>query len=601
MSIFHSRRRVFGATLAALLVASFVSFTTLADPASAAFAEGPCQATEGVTVVVDFGAFGGEPVARCALGLQATGMAALQAAFTTSWVPGFEGTGVCTVDGFPSDGFPTCWEGGFWAYWHPDGDAWGFAPTGAHLSQPAPGAVEGWSFGFAPDFNAVAPSIGPVFVPSETTTTTAPTNPTGPGAGAAAAAAWLNGELAGGFIPGFLGTADWGLTADAVLALAAAGMGDAPNAQLATQTLVDNIASFATFDDFAMPGVRLAGPLAKLLLVFAVQGEDVNDVGGWDIEAELRDVMLSDGHFADGNPFDADLSNSFGQSFAILGLDRTPGGVPAEAIQFMLAQQCPDGGFRLFYVVPGSGCASDSDATGLAVQALLVVDRTPTVNDALLAAIEWLLARQDASGAWGGTGPTAAINTNSTGIIAPALRAAGQIAAADRAAAYVLSLQLGGTAAALAAFAVAAVVPADGAIAYDSAAFSAAVAQGGIDEIALDQFRRTTAQAVFALGLPSYGAINRQTPDPVTTTSTSTTTTTVATATSTTASVVAPTTLAAAGSTVPPTAVAVAAANDDSGALPFTGSGLLAVLVFLGAGLLGAGALVGGTRRRVVR
>ncbi len=163
MSIFRSRRRVFGATLATLLVASFVSFTTLADPASAAFAEGPCTATEGVTVVVDFGAFGGEPVARCALGPQATGMAALQAAFTTSWVPGFEGTGVCTVDGFPSDGFPTCWEGGFWAYWHPDGDAWGFAPTGAHLSQPAPGAVEGWSFGFAPDFNALVPSIGPAF------------------------------------------------------------------------------------------------------------------------------------------------------------------------------------------------------------------------------------------------------------------------------------------------------------------------------------------------------------------------------------------------------------------------------------------------------
>jgi hypothetical protein len=410
----------------------------------------------------------------------------------------------------------------------------------------------------------------------------------------------LDGELEGGFIPGFLGTADWGLTADAVLALAAAGTGESPNAQLATQTLVDNIASYATFDDFAMPGVRLAGPLAKLLLAFAVQGEDVNSVGGWDVEAELRNVMLSDGHFADDNPFDADLSNSLGQSFAILGLDRTPGGVPAEAIQFMLAQQCPDGGFRLFYVVPGSGCASDSDATGLAVQALLVVDRTPAVNDALLAAIDWLLARQDASGAWGGTGPTAAINTNSTGIIAPALRAAGQIAAADRAAAYVLSLQLGGTAAALAAFAVAAVVPADGAIAYDSAAFSAAVAQGGIDEIALDQFRRTTAQAVFALGLPSYGAINRQNPDPVTTTSTSTTTT-VATATSTTAAVVAPTTLAAAGSTVPPTAVAVAAANGDSGALPFTGSGLLPVLVFLGAGFLGAGALVVGTRRRVVR
>ena len=398
------------------------------------------------------------------------------------------------------------------------------------------------------------PSIGPAFVPSETTTTTVPTNPTGPGAGAAAAAAWLDGELAGGFIPGFLGTADWGLTADAVLALAAAGMGDSPNAQLATQALVDNIASFATFDDFAMPGVRLAGPLAKLLLVFAVQGEDVNDVGGWDVEAELRDVMLSDGHFADDNPFDADLSNSFGQSFAILGLDRTPRRRTSRRDPVHAGAAVPRWRFPAllrrarFGLCVRLGCHGPR-GTGVARC------RPHAGRQRRAARRDRLAARRGRTRPARGAGPGRPRRSTRTAPESSRPRCArrdrprrptSRPRTCSRSSSAVRPRPRR-------AFAVAAVVPADGAIAYDSAAYNAAVAQGGIDEIALDQFRRTTAQAVFALGLPSYGAINGQNPDPVTTTTITTTTTTVATATSTTAAVAAPTTLAVVGSTVSPT------------------------------------------------
>ena len=600
MSIFRSRRRVFGATFAAVLAASLASITTFADPAEAAFKDGPCIGTEGVTVVVDFGAFGGEPVARCALGPQATGLDALaNAGFATTFVPGQPF--VCTIDAMPVEGHPLCQDGGFWAYWQPDGDAWGFAMDGAHATHPAPGAVEGWSFGFAPDYNALVPSIGPNFGTTEptdttTTTTTVPSEPSGPGA--PAAAAWLEAELAAGYMPGFSpDLPDWGLTADAVLALAAAGMGDAPNAQLATQQLAEHVSAFATFDDFGIPDVRIAGSFAKLLLVFAVQGEDVNDAGGWDVEAELRALIQPSGQYADA-PIEDDVSNLFGQSLAILGLQRTDGGVPPAAIDFLLSQQCPEGGFRLFYVPPGTGCANDSDATGLAVQALLVVDRTPAVEAALAHAIAWLLSRQDASGAWGGTGPTAAINSSSTGLIAVALRAAGETAAADRGASWVQSLQLGGAPAVATTLALAAAIPGDaGAIAYDQAAFAAAAADG-IGEFARDPFRRATSQAILALGLPAYGSINQQSPEPVTTTTTTPATTTTAVAAS-------PTTLAVVGTTgtTGPTApdVSADASSGDSGSLPFTGSSLLPLLLGVSVALLASGAVFARTRRRVMR
>jgi len=52
--------------------------------------------------------------------------------------------------------------------------------------------------------------------------------------------------------------------------------------------------------------------------------------------------------------------------------------VPDDAVTFLLAQQCPSDGFRLFYDT-GSTCASDTaadtDATSLAVEALLVADQ----------------------------------------------------------------------------------------------------------------------------------------------------------------------------------------------------------------------------------
>ncbi|MCX6523849.1 MAG: hypothetical protein NTX58_03640, partial [Actinobacteria bacterium] len=130
---------------------------------------------------------------------------------------------------------------------------------------------------------------------------------------------------------------------------------------------------------------------------------------------------------------------------------------------------------------------SDTDATAIATQALLSAERTPAVEAALSKALGWLLAKQDRStGGFGGTGSTAAINANSTGLSAQALRAAGQLEAAERAANWITSsLQL------------------NGAIAYTPTARASAVTSGIPSNLA-DQWRRSTTQGVLALGLSAF-------------------------------------------------------------------------------------------------
>ncbi|MYW06370.1 terpene cyclase/mutase family protein, partial [Streptomyces sp. SID3343] len=263
--------------------------------------------------------------------------------------------------------------------------------------------------------------------------------------------------------------------------------------------------AYVTWDGQGKPGVLLAGPLAKLTLALAAQGRDVTAIGGLDAEAGLRSLMVTTGadtgRFADRNPYVADNANTFGQAYSVLALARTKRGVPEEAVRYLLRTQCASGGYRL---MPGDGtsCLSDADTTALVVQALLTVPRTPQVADSLARAVGWLLSKQDATtGAFGGTGPTAAVNANSTGLIAQTLAATGQRDQTARAAAWLRSMALteGRDA---------------GALAYNADALVDARANG-VDDVTRDQWRRSTAQAVLGLGVPVFGHIGVRDPAPV--------------------------------------------------------------------------------------
>ena len=185
---------------------------------------------------------------------------------------------------------------------------------------------------------------------------------------------WLEGELTdnGGSFPfSFDPTqTDWGLTIDAILALDAGGRGDASAATAATAGLAAHIGDYITGEAFGDAGSHYAGPIGKSLLAATLQGADVHSFGGVDLEtlsrAALQTSGIHEGRFSDVSTF-GDFSNGFGQALNILALSRTSAGVPSSAADFLLAQQCPAGGFRLFYdavnpVDSTRGCESDDEA-----------------------------------------------------------------------------------------------------------------------------------------------------------------------------------------------------------------------------------------------
>lgn len=289
--------------------------------------------------------------------------------------------------------------------------------------------------------------------------------------------------------------ADYGVTADAVLALAAAGTGQ-DEATLATQYLADNVKNYASYDDGDPTTVDdvYAGSVAKLLNVAVAQGVDPTAFGGWDLVDTLEGLENAQGRFADQSPW-GDYSNVFGQSFALIGLHRAGATVSADARAYLLAQQCPGGGFALY--MTDAGCTdaanADPDATAMAVQALVAVGgASSAVSDAL----DYLAGRQNADGAVGGAGPTAAVNANSTGLAGQAFLAGGRSAQARAAVGYLTGLQYGCT------FPTAL----RGGIAYDQAAYDAQ-RTAGQDATPGDQDRRSTSQALLALAGTPLGSV----------------------------------------------------------------------------------------------
>lgn len=382
---------------------------------------------------------------------------------------------------------------------------------------------------------------------------------------------------------------DYGVTADAVLALAAAGTGQ-DEAALATAYLAEHVGDYASYDDGDPTTVDdiYAGSVAKLLNVAAAQGVDPTAFGGWDLVATLQERENPQGRFVDQTTW-TDYSNTFGQSFALIGLQRAGATVSAAARAYLLAQQCPGGGFALSMSDAGCSDAADADpdATAMAVQALLAVGGAGAEAGA---GLDYLAALQDADGAVGGAGPTAAPNANSTGLAGQAFLAGGRTAQARATQQYLTDLQYGCD------------LPTAvrGGIAYDRAAYNAQMAAGS-RATPSDQDRRSTTQALLALAGVPLGAVNAAGSDaeaPALACATSTPTTTPTATTGSPPSTGGATGPAGAGSGPGSTVAPVVAAAAPTGALAQTGaSPLLPVLV--GLVLLVIGALaVHASRRR---
>jgi hypothetical protein len=146
------RRHRFFSVLATFVLV-LTTAVVLADPTPRSAQAAACPGTSGVTVVVDFTAFGGGVEVRCASGDPASGIAALQGAGfsvtgTARWGLAF----VCRIDNLPSPAVEACvntpMPDAYWSYWHASpGGTWSYSPSGALSYDPAPGTVEGWAFG----------------------------------------------------------------------------------------------------------------------------------------------------------------------------------------------------------------------------------------------------------------------------------------------------------------------------------------------------------------------------------------------------------------------------------------------------------------------
>lgn len=371
---------------------------------------------------------------------------------------------------------------------------------------------------------------------------------------------------------------DGGNTIDAILALDGAGAG-LDQADATTDYLAAHVNDYVGYPDPAgsPTAETYAGPLGKLVLGVVAQGGDPTDFGGQDLVARLEGLMTSDGRFSDKSNF-GDYSNTIGQVLDIIALGRATGSVPDAAGDYLLDQQCSDGGFRGNLDVAGAACTSDADATAFAAQAL--VGLLGADDPATAAALEWLSSHQAPNG--GFLNDDGQYNANTAGVAAQAFAAGGLDAELASAQEFLASLQ----------FDCSFATGLRGGIAFTAADY-ATLKAAPTTTAAIDRALRATPQATLGLAGDSLltvtaegAAASAPTLDCRTTSTTTTSTTTSTTTTSST----------------PQTGAADPAdpASATPGSLALTGTNV-AAMTLLGALLLlaGAGAIVLARRKGV--
>ncbi len=220
---------------------------------------------------------------------------------------------------------------------------------------------------------------------------------------------WIRSQQnADGGFPGFAESSDPGTTLDAVFAFAADGVnpdsveiGDlSPLDYLETQVPTYTVSTAAT---------------AKLILGIVAGGRDPRAFGGVNLVEQLTQAYTTTGQYG------ASVTD---QAWALLALDAVRVPIPQAAIEWLLAQQQPNGGWEF---APGWG--TDSNTTGLVLQALVATGVTPD-SPGIMSAIQYLRALQNGDGGFPYTKPSpygTDTDANSTAYAIQGLMAAGQV------------------------------------------------------------------------------------------------------------------------------------------------------------------------------
>jgi hypothetical protein len=262
----------------------------------------------------------------------------------------------------------------------------------------------------------------------------APTPASSPTA-AQVGAGWLGRHFTkGGFIRSH-GKANTGDTAEAILALAAAGVG-ASQAQAGVAWLEDNFASYVSDD-----GVDDPGALATVILAAQAMGVDPTTFGGTapanDLVARLEATQQASG--SDAGLFgtaDPVYNGAFRQGLSLMALANAgltnANPVVAAGVTWLQNQQCSDGGWQAYRSDLSTPCPApdpdtyagpDTNSTSLAVQALVATASSFDVDPT-----SFFESAQNPDGGFGYIGAsTQAPDADSTGEVIQALVALGQL------------------------------------------------------------------------------------------------------------------------------------------------------------------------------
>jgi len=213
----------------------------------------------------------------------------------------------------------------------------------------------------------------------------------------------------GGFGSGFSPDSSLGSTADAVLAIVAAG-GDPAAFDQGGNTPLTYLASQA-------PSAATGGDLAKLILAVTAAGENPRQLGGVDSVAKLEALIGAGGRIG------AATDTFFGHCLAVLALKSAERPIPAAAVGLIKVAQQAGGGWAW----DGSATtAADTNTTAVAVQALAAAGEAPSP---IAQALSYYRGIQNDDGGWPYQSPSSfgtATDANSTAVTIQAILAAGQ-------------------------------------------------------------------------------------------------------------------------------------------------------------------------------
>ncbi len=221
-------------------------------------------------------------------------------------------------------------------------------------------------------------------------------------------------QNANGSIPAF---SPIGSTADAVLAIVAAGTG-----RPALRSALGYLSRQVARGNVVGIGLR-----SKVVLAFAAAGMPTTDIGGENLVHDIRSA------YRDGlSPI------VFDTALAVLALEAAGASVPPAATDFLLDNRCPDGGWPYDaydaaaeddHCSAGAGdfYLSDTNSTALAVMALEAEATVARRGSGVAASFDFFAAiRDDLYGGWGYTWGFETTDANSTALVIQAHVAAGR-------------------------------------------------------------------------------------------------------------------------------------------------------------------------------